>query len=109
MLAKNHKLQLRSNTNFFNEAQRTRIPYFLVYYQKTSQNLQVIVIIPKKIVSSAAERNTAKRFIYTVLQKNWHDIEKLQMAVVLVLQSRVTKKDSQKIQAELISSILKIQ
>ena len=108
MLAKNHKLQLRSNTTFFNDAQRTRIPYFLVYYQKTSQNLQVIVIIPKKIVSSAAERNTAKRHIYTVLQKNWTEIEKLQMAIVLVLQNRITKQDSEKIQSELCNSLLKL-
>ncbi len=108
MLAKNHKLQLRSNTNFFTEAQRTRIPNFLVYYQKTSQNLQVIVIIPKKIVSSAAERNTAKRFIYTVLQKNWKDLEKLQLAIVLVLQNRITHKDSDKIQSELSNSLQKI-
>ena len=70
MLPKHLKLDLRSEKNFFSSCKKNHSQYFSFFYRKNEgKGLRVVVIIPKKTVRLATERNKVKRKIYSIINE----------------------------------------
>ena len=70
MLSKHLKLDLRSEKKFFSSCKKKHSQYFSFFYRKNEEEgLKIAVIIPKKTVKLATERNKIKRKIYSIINE----------------------------------------
>lgn len=85
MLAKAHKLDLRSQVAFFRTADRVSTEYFTLYTQKNSEKLLFQVIIARGVTSTAVERNALRRAVYDICAEfvPAHSSTKLSLVIIV--------------------------
>jgi ribonuclease P protein component len=67
-LPKQYKLLLRKDQSFFERAHRFFSDYFTYFFIPSDNNFKSVVIIPKKAVSLATDRNKIKRMVYHAIE-----------------------------------------
>src|SRR5687768_14914350 len=67
MIPKPYRLTLRSQKEFFDQAQRFSTRFFVVYHRLNTEKPQVAVIVPKRKIAKTVNRNTLKRQLYSLL------------------------------------------
>ena len=72
MLAKRNRLNLRKCEDFFNKSRKKTGLFFRFYYLNDTlkKTKRFAVIIPKKVVNKATQRNKLKRIIYQLINKS---------------------------------------
>ena len=68
MLKKQNRLQLRTQSHFFAQAKRFSTVYWTLWYVPHPSGFQATVIVPKKAVAQATDRNAVKRKILAAIQ-----------------------------------------
>ncbi|NCO11913.1 MAG: ribonuclease P protein component [Candidatus Pacebacteria bacterium CG_4_10_14_3_um_filter_34_15] len=102
MLSKQFKLDLRSDKNFFYNCKKKHLQEFSVFYKKhTKDGLKIAIIVPKKTVKLATDRNRIKRIFYSVIEKLPEGIKNKNINVVIV----VNKADIKEKDLNLIKTI----
>jgi ribonuclease P protein component len=105
MIPQQYKLRLRAQKDFFEHAQKLRARNFSVFYQENQHGLQLTVLVPKRVIALATERNRIKRRIYQELQKNIVTLEKMTLSLVLVLQQKIVEQELEKSIHSIIETI----
>jgi len=67
MLPKEQRYNLRQDRTFFQVAQRKRGSFFTIFFKRQPEKFQGAVIVGKKTVPTAVQRNFFKRQVRTVL------------------------------------------
>jgi len=72
MLAKRNRLNLRKCEDFFNKSRKKNGLFFGFYYldDTLKKTKRFTVIIPKKIINKATQRNKLKRIIYQLINES---------------------------------------
>ncbi len=63
MLPKHQRLDLRKETEILKTSLKASTPFFRLYFVPDSKIQQIAIIVPKKQVHKASERNKIKRFV----------------------------------------------
>lgn len=61
MLPKQHRFELRRDTEFFHKARKIQTPYFRIFIQDVEDLSKLAVIVPKTKHLNAVKRNLLKR------------------------------------------------
>ncbi|HEX7017915.1 MAG TPA: ribonuclease P protein component [Patescibacteria group bacterium] len=67
MIPTPYRLKLRSEQEFFAQAQRFSTRLFVIYHRRPTNVPQVAVIIPKRKIAKTVHRNKLKRQLYSLL------------------------------------------
>lgn len=110
MFPKKRKFNLRENKDFFETALSFSTPYFKVFTNKNDSLLQASVIVPKKMVKLAVDRNKIKRKVWEALQTAEKGTQKeVKLTIVLVAHQKVLKASAQELEKEITTLIQKCQ
>lgn len=84
MLAKNKRLNLRTNFSWITKGQKTETKYFKVFF-RTGENTHPLVgvAIKSSVFKKAHERNLAKRIAFTVLGSIYDKLPNAQNLVIM--------------------------
>jgi len=102
MLKKKNRLNLSypKNSNILERGQANFKPgrYFFIYSRENEQHLKLAVIVPKKTIAKAVDRNFYRRRLYLmieeILQEKNADFLKLKKDLVVLLRKNIKLKDS---------------
>lgn len=103
MLPKQYSFKLRSERGFFDKAQKVFSRYFTLFYIP-SERFGFVVVVPKKRVALATQRNALKRKITTCVQTVLLDINSTSASffVCLVAKSAAVDAARNEIEKELV-------
>jgi ribonuclease P protein component len=107
VLSKYYKLNLRKYQGFFAKSKKIHSEYFSLFFIK-SDLTKVIVIIPKKAIKSAVERNNLKRKYYSVIENNWDYFEKSKLSLAIVVHNKGNFLDKNQIFNQIKTHVQKI-
>ncbi len=95
MLSKQFKLDLRSDKNFFFNCKKKHLQEFSVFYKKNAKKgLKISIIVPKKTVKLATDRNRIKRIFYLVIENLPDEVKNINADVAIVVnKSNIKEKD----------------
>jgi len=86
MLSKQFKFNLRNDVNFFLNCKKKHLQEFSVFYKKNiGEGLKIAIIVPKRTVKLATDRNRTKRIFYSVIEKLSSNIKNKNLNVVIVV------------------------
>lgn len=109
MIAREHKVPLRTLPLFFKTARRSGKQGLVFYWQKHAGNFQVSVVVPKKVAALATVRSAVRRSVYQVLQEKLQTTELLAIPVqvVIIIEKKWLSLGAQE-QQRTIESVLEI-
>ena len=85
MIAREHKVPLRTLPQFFITATRTGVRGLTLYIQRTDEQLKVTVVVPKHAALLSTARSQVRRRVYQIFEEQWQELSVLQVAAVIVV------------------------
>jgi ribonuclease P protein component len=94
MLPKPHRFPLRQHSNFWQKSQHYYSPTLQIDFLKEATQLQVVVVVQKKVAALAVDRNYQKRLFHQVIQENFLNSPTLSgLQVVIRLKKKMPKSE----------------
>lgn len=109
MLSKQQKLDLRNTKNFFLDCKKKNTPLFSLFYQKNNERgLKIAVIVPKKTIKLASQRNDLKRFFYSLCEDLSETVKNKNLNLVIIINRNPPESKKKQLSSLLESSLIEI-
>ena len=94
MLSKQNRLDKHQYNQVFKEGKTLHSPFFMMKYIENPENKRFSVVVPKKVLKKAYQRNTLRRFIYNAIRFELENISAGDYIFVLKkINNEYTKED----------------
>lgn len=112
MLPRRYRLRLRKESSFFKEADRLHNNLFTCFYRKgllkNQQSARIVVLVSKKVSSSAVARNKLKRQWLVELAKEEDLLNQVKLDIALALKPKIVNVGKDEWRKNLKSTLKKL-
>jgi ribonuclease P protein component len=106
MLSKKNRLDKHEYKTVFNTGKTLHTPLLMIKSLKKAENKRFSVVIPKKVLKKAYQRNALRRYVYNILKEELASIDDIE--VIFIVKKEFNNSNKEVLKEEVLSVLGKL-
>ena len=106
MLPKKNRLNIKEYKEVFSAGKTVHTPLLMIKVEKNTENKRFSVVVPKKVLKKAYQRNALRRYVYNVIREKIDIINNV--SVIFILKKEFNNSNEEGLKKEIEEQLKKL-